>query len=44
MASVEFAKLLRVKILLYSIVEAASPPKKKVFKISFILFKEFSFY
>ncbi len=32
MASVGLAKLLRLKALIYTIVEAALPPKKKFFK------------
>ncbi len=43
MASVGFAKLLRIKVQIYSKVDAALPPKKS-FKISIILFIVFSFY
>jgi hypothetical protein len=36
MASVGFAKLLRIRVRIYSIVEAVSPPKKEGLKISVI--------
>ncbi len=33
MASIEFAKLLQIRVRIYSIVQAASPLNKKSFKI-----------
>jgi hypothetical protein len=44
MASVGLAKLLRIGIRIYSVVEAASPPKNNSFKILNIQFIIINFY